>query len=140
MNTPNPDKHLTSSNGEYAADHTHIALTPDKQLADELADSIDTILGMNIGDELLFDHNYDKAQAELLALITKEAARLATAVIGEDEILEPEKEWYSKTKLHGGTHEEYHRLKAIINNNNNLRAQQRQRLLRMTEGESNAKQ
>lgn len=49
-------------------------------------------------------------------------------IIGEDEELEPEAEWYAKAKEHGGTHEEYWRLKSIINNYNNLRAEQRKRL------------
>lgn len=77
--------------------------------------------------EKLTPHQYTTKRVK--ALIQSEIAAVldlvSEKVIGEDEELESEEDWYAKTKTHGATHEEYHRLRSIINNYNNLRANQR---------------
>lgn len=49
-------------------------------------------------------------------------------VVGEDESLEPFTEWYKATRPYGGTRGEYSKLEDIINNQNQLRAQLREKL------------
>jgi len=49
-------------------------------------------------------------------------------VVGEDEKLEPLREWLKATEKHGGTEEEYYKLETIINSYNNQRAEIRKKL------------
>jgi len=105
--------------------------------APTLLDSqLDTILDKALED--IVDANFNGYNYALINL-AKQAIKdlIATTVnevIGDDEQLESLKDWYAKTKSHGGTHDEYYRLKSIVNNYNNLRADQRLKLRELING------